>query len=123
MNPDSDGCVKMGAMKSFALLSCWAAACALSACAVPTTPAAPTTRAVADLTADVQPQGNDGFLLSLPGSTLRQGPQLKADALQRADAYCASLSKGLQVEEAMATSTRPSGYALRFTCVAKPAPE
>jgi hypothetical protein len=111
-------------MKFIALsFSSAVAACVLSACAVPTTPAAPTTQAVADLTAEVQPQGNDHFLISLPGDAARKAAQLKADALQRADAYCASLSKGLQVDEATATSTRPPGYAVRFTCVAKPAPE
>ncbi len=112
-------------MKSIALL-CGSAAATylLSACTVPTTPAAPTTQAVAHITAEVKPQGHDGFLISLPGVPGGPtGPQLKDDALKRADAYCASLSKGLQVDEALTTSTQPPGYEVRFTCVARPAPE
>lgn len=81
-------------------------------------------RDTAQLTAEVQPQSDGSFVISRPAT--RGGPrtsELKAQALKQADAYCASLSKGLKVEEALATSTRPSGYEVRFSCEAKPTPE
>lgn len=84
------------------------------------------------VTADTQPpeagtiqqQGEDAFLIDKPGlrGGLRVG-QLKEQALKQADQHCASLRKGLRVDEAIETSSQPPGYQLRFSCIAIAAPE
>lgn len=111
-----------GMKKSIALLLC--PSVLLAACAA-TPPSSPVSgQGLAQLTAEVQPQGGDTFLIALPG--VKGGPSpaaLKAQGLQKADEYCASLNKGLKVEDDMKTATQPAGYEVRFSCAARPAPE
>lgn len=73
---------------------------------------------------DVEPTGDDGFLISQPATADESAiPRLKARALKRADEYCASLRKGLEVEDTLVTATQPRSYQVRFRCAALPDPD
>lgn len=74
-------------------------------------------------------EGQETFVVSRPVAPHEPGfAQAKADALREADHYCASLNKGLKVQDtseerpAAGKPTEPK-YEVRFSCVAIPEAE
>ena len=106
------------------LCALFAAPLLLSACATSTPPAPDK---VATPTSTIE--GQETFVVSRPVAPGAPGfAQAKADALREADHYCASLNKGLKVQDtseerpAPGKPTEPK-YEVRFNCVAIPEAE
>lgn len=105
-------------------LACLLLSGLLGACA---TGAPPAPEKVAPPTATLDSQ--ETFVVTRPVAVNEPGfAQAKADALREADHYCASLRKGLKVQDTSEERPAPQKdtapkYEVRFTCEAIPEPE